>query len=506
MPQGRLGLGVLDARYESSVTRNIIDYGADPSGSDMSTDAINAAISACSAGDAVLIPPGKFLIDDEIEVNIPLTIEGKGSKSQIVQTAEATAIKLATNPVGGVLGFAYSTIANLAVGSRTQTAGTALLHFEDTPYNLIDNVWLGGGYYGVWLEGALGNTLRHLSNAGTLLFGESLGNTEYVLFAERAFGKSVNHTNLINPFIQQNAVNGVYYTDTNGEGGLNVIGGIIEGLTGSALYVSGLRQLGIFEGTHYECTAGHADNNTVDFVGSANFVCRGNFFGSPVNFTSCSRFSVTGARTNYVTVGSDCDKFTVQDSDYNTLSILGTNGKLRNLVSQSSVYLGGYGKYTHERPASLTDSIGDLETWAGGAPSGFSVVGAAGTVTQESTIVSRGSSSAKITRTASQCGLSYTLDVGKYRSGASITVSFWAYKPASNGFNPRAAAVYNGWSSTTSSPTFSLTAATWTPCVVTFHIPASLSSGLILIGEHLQGSAANSICYIDDIIISEVQF
>lgn len=68
----------------SSVFTNVVDYGADPSGNNDSTSAINTAIQANPKGGVIFFPAGTYKTSSNIVVNISgITLLGTGDASQI---------------------------------------------------------------------------------------------------------------------------------------------------------------------------------------------------------------------------------------------------------------------------------------------------------------------------------------------------------------------------------------------------------------------------------------
>lgn len=57
---------------------NVLDYGADPTGIDDSTDAIQAAVDATSYGGNIYFPAGQYKLTDEIRLTQPITVIGNG--------------------------------------------------------------------------------------------------------------------------------------------------------------------------------------------------------------------------------------------------------------------------------------------------------------------------------------------------------------------------------------------------------------------------------------------
>jgi hypothetical protein len=90
--------------------------------------------------------------------------------------------------------------------------------------------------------------------------------------------------------------------------------------------------------------------------------------------------------------------------------------------------------------------------------------------------------------------------VESYYKRNQVTVRAWAYKPATNGFNPRISINYG--SVAAHSPVFSIPVEEWTPITATFLLSATYSTCTVQIGCW-SGKSAGDTCYFDGIEIVE---
>jgi len=482
---------------------NVKNYGAVGDGVVDDTAAIIAAYNACGYGSTLYFPasPDPYLISSKIRVTKRINIVGEGFWSQIYQTGEdhifhidyaASGESPDKTPAGMI-------IENLALASMAVNSPHSLIFFDMSPYNVIRNIYMKGGYYGIYLYGALGNAFYNLFNFGT--FSEPTSVNQYWVFGERAYSRSINHTSFFNPVLQT-GTRGIYITDNSSEGGVGIWGGLVEGLTTKGIYLSGITEGFTIDRVH---TEGDGVSG-IEIVSCRNGEIANCYNGNPqgIVLTSAQAVKIHGGYASYITVDSSSEHIDIDGVHYGfTLDVRGAVTKMRNMVWAGGASLGGYGMYQSEAPAGI-NSNGDMELWAGGVPVGYAAIGS---VIQETTIRNSGASSAKLTVPggANWNALRYDLPVWKFKYGKkSITVRAWVYKPA-GGANPRIAIYYNSWAGNILGPDFSPPVNTWTPIVCTFNVSALAYSNIfVIVGSY--DKPLGAIVYIDDVLISEVQF
>ena len=487
MPQGRLGLGALDARYEHSFMKNVRDYGAAADGTTDDTDAVKAARDACSANEVLFFPHGRYYLSETLTISNNLCVQGVGPGTQIFMASDDNLFSFT--------GSGFCSIRDVRLGSAATSADKCLVKLGSAvSHYLVENVWMIGGYYGLGLYGAMHGLISGLVQTSSFYRGGTSANQAWI-HGERAAGHAINATTILAPRIQS-GVRGIDISDTGGSLSLKIVGGLIESVTDASIYLEGVGLFAEISGLHFE----HLQSN-VHLVNCANVRVTGCYLGGEgIILENCRRVKVSTCYTRQMNIDDDCVHIDVEDVLYSsTLDINSHVTRLRNMTSTSNSVVGAYGTYSGETGYNMCD--GDLETWAGGAPSGFSTVG---TVTQEAAVVKRGSSSAKVL-SATQCGLRYNLDMGVFsQKWKTVSVRAWVYKPSTNGCDPRIALVCSTGNAL--SPVFSLTAGAWTPINQTFIVPHSATWAYILVGGWSSGQTPGSIMYIDDVVISEEQF
>lgn len=211
----------------ASLFTSVRQHGAKGDGVSDDTAAIQKAINETATGGTIFFPAGHYPVTATLVVNKTLTLSGEGIGSQIYQRLDKTLLHFQGSQTGGMT--------NLYLGSAATSPGTALLKLTNSHRNRIDNVSMMGSYYGLHLEGSLLNTVVDLRSG--INFGGFFAATspnQYWVFAERFNGISANANTFVAPVLE-GGVNGIWLVDTNGEGSLNITGGTIEGLAGTAL-------------------------------------------------------------------------------------------------------------------------------------------------------------------------------------------------------------------------------------------------------------------------------
>jgi hypothetical protein len=215
---------------------NVRDHGAKCNGSFDDTTAFRKAINDAPVGGVVFVPPGHCVVTETLVINAthPVSIIGSGVGSQIFQRGTATLLQFQ--------GVNALMIKDLFLGSA---AAAPLLELINSHHNRIDNVTMLGGSYGLHLVGSLLNTvvdLRSGTNFSQMFFVafSTLPTNQYWVYAEPypSTRISANANTFIAPALE-GGTNGIYITDGNGQGSLQIVGGSIEGVTGIGLQFQG---------------------------------------------------------------------------------------------------------------------------------------------------------------------------------------------------------------------------------------------------------------------------
>jgi hypothetical protein len=107
---------------------SVLDYGADATGTNDSTTAIQNAITASTAGQAVIFPPGTYKIVSNITVSKGIVISGYGAKINCVGNAALFYVS-GTNIIGlkfqGITFYGDATTGNTPTGGAIQSPSGA---------------------------------------------------------------------------------------------------------------------------------------------------------------------------------------------------------------------------------------------------------------------------------------------------------------------------------------------------------------------------------------------
>lgn len=169
---------------------NVLDYGADPTGSTDSTAAIIAALAAGGSNCAIYLPTGTYKVTSQILINQNrVHIYGDGEYATTIQftpTANSTCFKF---EVSGTT-INQGSICNLAIRSDDNTYVKTALHFVDLSGYYISNVVIGGG---VAVGGAGFWTDPTYNSKGIYIQGrDSTGFNEITCFADKPIVVDVN--------------------------------------------------------------------------------------------------------------------------------------------------------------------------------------------------------------------------------------------------------------------------------------------------------------------------
>jgi len=477
---------------------NVKYFGATGDGTTDDTASIQAAIAACNTADILYFPRGNYYVSAELTITKNLWVRGDGTCTQVYQSADAS---LFSFTAAGVF-----RISDMRLGGEGSSADTCLVKATaNASHGRISNLLMIGSYYGIGLYGALFITIQEVANTDAFYRAVAATNESWI-YGERheGAGKSVNSLSLISITLQTGK-RGIYLTDDNSEGTFSMTGGIVESMTVKGIYITGYKQGGSISGVHLEgaATSGIELNDCSD-ISVAGVFC------PAFTITSCRGIDV---RNSYlwggITVNAASQNINIQNCMYETTpDISGQNLDVSGLYDVGGDTTRGLGKFFPKSHISnLVD--GDLEVWDDAdQPLDFVGNPTAASIVEESTIVKFGSKSAKVICDAGQtsCNLKHSLDGTRWDWTETyplrfVTIRFWAYKPAADGFNPRVAVGYDGGVSYF--PTFSLNTEEWTPCQQTVLLAAAAGwdNPIIYIGN--SSCAPGDSCYFDGVTITE---
>lgn len=178
---------------------NVLDYGADPTGSADSTAAIIAALAAGGSNCAIYLPTGTYKVTSEILISYDrVHIYGDGAYAttiQFVPTANSTVFKF--EQAGTTIN--QGSVRDLAIRSDDNTYVKYAMHFIDISGYYVSNVVIGGGV-------AIGNsgfwTDPTYSSYGIYIQGrDSSGFNQITCFADKPIVVAPN-PNLGSPPVQ----------------------------------------------------------------------------------------------------------------------------------------------------------------------------------------------------------------------------------------------------------------------------------------------------------------
>ena len=452
----------------SSTLKSVLNYGATGDGTTDDTTAIQAAISACSAGDVLYFPSGNYYISGELDITVNLTIMGDGPASQIYQSSTSLNLFHCT-----CIGQVY--IENIKLASEATTAGKCLIRL-DSPcsHAVIKNIFMAGGYYGIgFYGGGIFGLLEHICNT-TSFYREVSATNQCWVYGERQAPRSNNAFILLH-LILQGGTAGVSFDDDASEGSMTIVGGCYESFTtGPAIYIEGY-VLGVTNtGIHNE---GGADTK-LELADCRNVSLAGSFVQS-LTMTGCRNITVQNCHlwgtVTSVVIDDTSSDVTLLDSWYTgKLDITAKHVFKSGLTKVLAPAYRGYGMFMGRSGFSnLVDGL--FEVWDDdGNPLGF-YAAPAGSLEKETSIFRFGTAAAKIIVQAGETKayLMYAMDAAKYdRSKTNFpnifTVSFWAWKPTGTGFDPFVKLSYDG--GTTNYDTFTLDDEDWMYCQVSIEL------------------------------------
>jgi hypothetical protein len=488
--------------YTISYTGNVINvkyFGAKGDGTTDDTAAIQAAIAAAPTRTVVYFPKGNYYVSGELDVTKNLFFKGDGVGTMIYQSATTLNLFHCTS-TGQV------TFEDMKLGSEATTEGKCLIRLEyPCSHAIIRNVFLIGGYYGIGLYGCLNALLEHINN--TTSFYRAVAATNVCWIRGERSTVSSNALQLSHLTLQGGTA-GIYLSDTNSEGSLSIIGGCIESFTvGPGIYVSGYKLSTSITGMHNE---GGADSK-ISLHNCTNVNITGCFLQTPT-LTSCRNVTIQNSYTyGVIDIDDTNSNIKLLDSWYTSTIIFEAKSSIRSGMSKPAPDASHRGYSTAIVPRGFHNLVdGDLEVWDdAGHPLDF-YDAPAGSLVKETTTVRFGSAAAKIIVPAGQTKayMMYDLDSSIYDRAETnfpniLTISFWAWKPTAGGFNPFVKISYAAGAQSTSYPSFSLTAETWTPCQQSVELSgaAGWTSPIIQIG--VASASPGDYCIVDGITIIE---
>jgi hypothetical protein len=325
-----------DGSY-SYIKRN----GAIGDGNNDDTLAFQQAFAQVKAGGLIVLPEGNYALNDTIVITKPVTIIGTGFATQLYMKNNKTMFQF--------VNVNNSAIRDVYLGSAATTGH--LIEFINSHHNQINNVTMLGGNYGVHLKGSLLNTIIDL-RSGTNFQGffapTSTNNTWVMAEPNPATGISANANTFIAPVLE-GGTNGIVINDGNGQGSLQITGGSIEGVSGTALTFNGTFLPSSITGTHFEANGG-AD---IAIVGSSN-----------IRMTAITSLpNATSSGLTLISLTGDSRNVQLTDSLITSIAVANTTKRIQ-LQNITFGVAANYGAYlTNVRlplPLSSTNPIGTL--------------------------------------------------------------------------------------------------------------------------------------------------
>jgi hypothetical protein len=282
------------ALNEDGSQAHVMQYGAKGDGINDDTVAFQKTFDQVKAGGIVVLPEGHFTLSSTVVITKPVTIIGAGFATQIYSNSGQTLFQL--------VNVNDSVIRDVYLGSSSTVPGVSLIELVNSHRNQINNVTMLGGYYGLHLKGSLLNTMIDI-RSGTNFQGffapTSVTNTW--VMGEPFNQVSANANTLIAPVLE-GGTNGIVLTDNAGQGSINILGGTMEGVTGTALTFQATFLPSSVTGTHFEA------NGIADIViqASSNIHISSVVSNMPINLLGDSRnvkISDSAAQTISIDMG-----------------------------------------------------------------------------------------------------------------------------------------------------------------------------------------------------------
>lgn len=262
---------------------NVLDFGADPTNTDDSTTAINAAITSLgSNGGTVFFPTGRYKTTSKITISTPVRIVGTGRgsnggvhKCEIVKTGSYTAIEFVPNA-------AWGGIQDIAIGSSDPEFTGDGLYISSGRID-VDRIAITN-QAGVGINVYDANA-SNFSNV--YVFNCAIG-----LYIDGATPPDTNGATFVNFDILSSRQDGVYINKSIAN---TFVGMTIQGSTRYGIFINSDRH--IFYGTYSENNG--VGNSALVFGGNADFnyveFTTADTLGTVVNPTGSNGWRVLGA-------------------------------------------------------------------------------------------------------------------------------------------------------------------------------------------------------------------
>ena len=294
---------------ENTSNTYVKKFGAVGDGVNDDTYAFQQALAQVKAGGIVFLPDGNFTLTSTIVITKPVTIVGTGAATQLYNKNNQTLFRF--------VNVNNSAIRDVYLGSNSTQLGVSLIEFVNSHHNQINNVTMLGGYYGLHLQGSLLNTvidLRSGTNFQGFFAPTSINNTW--VMAEPFNGISANANTFIAPVLE-GGTNGLVLTDGAGQGSLHIMGGTIEGVSGTGLTLSGTFLPSSIAGLHFEAN-GQADilvNNSSNIRFAAITSVPGGAVSTPsISLNGDTRnVQITDSLLSIVTVAASTKRIQLQN-------------------------------------------------------------------------------------------------------------------------------------------------------------------------------------------------
>jgi Pectate lyase superfamily protein len=304
--------GQVQALSEDGSNTFVRKYGANGDGVNDDTFGFQQAIAAVKAGGVVILPDGNYTLSDTIVITKPVTIIGTGFATQIYNKNNKTLFRF--------VNVDNAAIRDVYLGSNSTQPNVSLIEFVNSHHNVVSNVTMLGGYYGLHLQGSLLNTITDLRSGTNFqgFFAPTSINHTWVM-AEPYNQISANSNTFIAPVLE-GGTNGLLLTDTGGQGSLHILGGTIEGVAGTGLQLQSTFLPTSITGLHFEA------NGQADILINSS---------SNVRLTAIT--SLPGPSTNAPTITLTGDTRNVQLTD-SLVSIVNVDPSTKRIVLQNLTF------------------------------------------------------------------------------------------------------------------------------------------------------------------------
>lgn len=270
-----------------ATTYDVTTYGADPSGINDSTRAINNAISAAGAGNTVYFPGGTYLVRSTLNVSNTCTFTGDGENCSILRLVTATNLISASGTF---------TISDLTLTTNQSTAGTAIgLSWGQLVANRLQIKDDGGAWAnGIVLQSAPNSIIKNCILAGHQIDARTVSGGNAISLTGDSSGTNVS-------------CSWISFWNT----GINVSAAQSSLVADKALMVF------VYRGVYASANVGTFQfvNGHVDARGSTGDVCCINIAAGSTNATITN---------NHFIIGADTPGDTTQPARFN-MDVAGSN-------------------------------------------------------------------------------------------------------------------------------------------------------------------------------------